>query len=329
MPLATLVEVARHMGAPLPEKLAAEGSVSGSVSYTSRRVSAGGWSCGTHRLRCRTRSRCAQRGGGGDATGGTLRWNRRQCRSARTKRRSGRQLQYRAAELDLKITTRGLNIADMRSFGLRRSRCWNRRAQGIWRGWARYHGRRETPPNAAWSGEYELQNARIRCGWPGRSGADPSAACVQERRAGERQAGCGPRRARSRSRANIAGIRTPRGPHRFHIAIPETDAAELERLSRRRWCVTAGFLARTLRLGAAPVPEWLKTRRADGTISIGTLTVGDWETQIDAARAVGWSEVRLAHVTIDDRGSEWRFGDRFVRRRSALSFRRENAGCRL
>ena len=40
-PLATLVEVARHMGTPMPEKLGADGSVSGAVLYSQQTGFAG------------------------------------------------------------------------------------------------------------------------------------------------------------------------------------------------------------------------------------------------------------------------------------------------
>ena len=56
----------------------------------------------------------------------------------------------------------------------------------------------------------------------------------------------------------------------------------------------SGFFARTLGLSDAPVPDWLKARRADGTIAIGALTFGDTTVRVDSARVL-WdaAQVRL------------------------------------
>ena len=87
-------------------------------------------------------------------------------------------------------------------------------------------------------------------------------------------------------------------PHKFHVTIPEADAAELQRVLAPSLVRDRGFFARTLRLGDAPVPDWLKTRRADGTVTIGALTFGETQVRIDSARLL-WdaAEVRLAGVS--------------------------------
>ena len=177
--------------------------------------------------------------------------------------------------LDLKITTRGLNVADLRSFGLAAIPLLDQTPQGTWRGWARYRWTPGAP--GEWSGEYDLQNARIAI----EGLADPlriqSASVVSQRRAISRS---------NRLRAKIGAIAftgdyrwEPAAirPHKFHIAIPRADAAELERLLAPSLVRERGFLARTLRLSPAPVPDWLKNRRADGTLSIDTLIARDVE----------------------------------------------------
>ncbi len=68
--------------------------------------------------------------------------------------------------------------------------------------------------------------------------------------------------------------RTPR-LHQFHITVPKADVLELERvlMPTLAWA-RRGFLARTLRLRPAPLPGWLKTRRARGTVQIRELDAG-------------------------------------------------------
>src|SRR5262249_14015176 len=129
--------------------------------------------------------------------------------------------------LDLKITARGLSVADLRSFGLAAIPVLDRTPQGTWRGWARY---RWSPGEVGeWSGEYDLQNARIAIDGL----ADPvriqSASIVAN----------GPKVSLNRVRARLGAIAltgeyrwepVATRPHKFRIAIPEADGFELERL---------------------------------------------------------------------------------------------------
>src|SRR5580704_1952206 len=68
-------------------------------------------------------------------------------------------------------------------------------------------------------------------------------------------------------------------PHRLRVSIANADATELERL----WMPTLrhgrGLLARAFSLGRTPVPEWLAERRADATVQIGVLKLGDSEAR--------------------------------------------------
>ena len=124
VPLATLLAVCRHMGATLPEKLAAQGAVSGSVTYNEQQGMQG-------RVVLRDASLSVP-----DRGGTPRRWKRRSpLWTSPAARSAWRALPYTSARsrapisraatiwiepgsLDLKITTRGLSVAAMRSFGL-------------------------------------------------------------------------------------------------------------------------------------------------------------------------------------------------------------------
>jgi hypothetical protein len=310
IPLATLMEVARHMGAALSDKLIAEGSVSGAVNY-SQPDGLGGHvavqdasvaldvpadaSPGVPQIqRLRAESAALTISGGALSLETT---------AVRVGENESADIEGRFdsnAGLDLKIATRGLSVADLRSFGLSAIPLLEQTPQGTWRGWARYHW---TPGSSGeWSGEYDLQNARIAL----EGIADPlhiqTASVIST----------GPRIAVSRLRARIGAVAftgeyrwdpSALRPHKFRIAIPAADAAELERLLAPTLIRERGFFARTLRLGPAPAPEWLKLRRADGTLSINTLTLGDMQAQITSARLL-WdgATVRLARLSghLDD-----------------------------
>ena len=185
--------------------------------------------------------------------------------------------------------------------------------QGTWRGTMRYRWVPSTSGDAhgEWSGDYELQNARVSLDGL----ADPlriQSATVSLN---------GPRLSVMRLRARAGSIAftgeyhwDPKAtrPHLFRIAIPEADAAELVRLWTPALVRERGFLARTLRLSPEPLPDWLKDRRADGTVSVGSLNLaslnpgslnsgslnpGDAHLKIDGARLL-WdgAQVRLLHA---------------------------------
>jgi hypothetical protein len=294
IPLATVIEVARHMGAAFPEKLAAEGAVSGSARYGDADGPAGRFEMqdasltlpGAQPLRAESAAVSIDRKAL-SLEPAAVRVGENQSAEV-----EGSYALEAPGGLDLKITTRGLSVADLHSFGVAAIPVLEQISQGTWRGWARYRG-----GPSGWSGEYELQNARMQLDGL----ADPvriQSAAVSLK---------GARAVVSRLRARIGAVAftgdyrwEPAAvrPHQFHFVIPEADAAEVERI----WLPTLqrerGFLARTLRLGPAPLPDWLKARRADGTLSVESLSMGETKLRAATARLL-WdaAQVRLAGVS--------------------------------
>ena len=91
-----------------------------------------------------------------------------------------------------------------------------------------------------------------------------------------------------------------------------------------------GFLARTLRLDAAPAPDWLKARRADGMVSIGTLSVGDAKVHLEQARLL-WDTTLVRFVGIDARvdqaaAAAGDLRNRYARQHAPLPFRWKGSG---
>ncbi len=296
IPLATLIEVARHMGAPLSDKLAAEGAVSGSVRYDESsgldgRVDLQDASItlpDAQPLRTAQAS-VAVKGKQFSLDTTTVKVGENETADLEGSYEAG-------VGLDMDIATRGLNVADLRSFGLASLPVVEKTPQGALRGSVRYRWSPESNGGSTgeWAGEYDLQNARIAI--------DGFAAPLRIQSASVVCAGA--RTAITRMRARIGEIaftgeyRSEPGavrPNRFRIAIPHADASELERILAPVIARDRGFFARTLRLGAAPVPDWLLSRRADGMLSIAALDFGDTQVRIDSAHVL-WdgTEVRLA-----------------------------------
>ena len=279
VPLATMLAVCRHMGATLPENLSAQGSVSGSVTYNEPQGMQG-------RVVVRDASLSVPDETPVEAPVATLDIAGRSMNLESTNVHIGEKQSAdiegsydldQPRSLDLKITTRGLSVASMRSFGLEAIPMLEQTAEGTWHGWARYQG-------GDWSGESELQNARIVLDGLAEPLLIRSASVSLN----------GKRVAVNRLQARVGGIAFTGGyrwepdpeasqktrPDKFDLKVDEADIAELSRLFAPALVRNRGFLARTLRLGAnAPVPAWLKAIRTEGVISIGTLTAGDLRLQ--------------------------------------------------
>ena len=300
VPLSTLLAICRHMGATLPEKLAADGSVSGSVTYDEQQGMQG-------RVVLRDASLSVP-----DAAGDTapveapvatldIAGRSMSLESATVhigdKQSAELEGSYdldRPGSLDLKITTRGLSVAAMRSFGLEAipllEQTSQESSQAIWRGWARYQG-------GDWSGESELQNARIALDGLAEPVLIRSASVsLNGKRVAltrlQAKAGAiaftGSYRWESASERSDTSDKNDAKPGKFELRIDETDAAELARLFAPALHRERGFLARTLRLGAsAPVPGWLQALRAEGAVTIGSLKAGDMRLRGVAAH-VKW-----------------------------------------
>lgn len=191
--------------------------------------------------------------------------------------------------------------------------------QGIWHGQLTYHcGPEKTPcmDNSGWEGRIQLTDARLPL--PGI--ADPlelDSANVLIR--GERIA-----LARMRARAGDLALQgeysyDPRleRPHRLRLMLPEADAAELERLLAPGLRRTRGLIARAFSWGKAPVPDWLRTRRLEGSVEIGSLAIAGqalrnlrsqltWDgtrVKLDKLQAA-WEESRLTGtLSVSLRGS--------------------------
>ena len=304
VPLSALLEIARHMGAAISDKAAAEGGVSGEVSYKQ----AGGLT-GQLELRdaslnlpdvepFRSELTAVSIGDGGIHFESSVKIGPKENAEIEGNYFMSAPRDWNAPrDLDIRIATRGINVADMRSFGLAGLPVLEQTAQGSWRGWARYR-------SGEWSGEYDLQNARIAV----EGLAEPLRIQSASVRLSGKYASVSRLRARAGSIAFTGDYQWESDavrPHRFNIVIPAADAAEVARLLAPTLTRSQGFLARTLGLAPAPAPDWLKKLRADGVISIGTFTVGGTTARVDKARLL-WdgSTARLvgvdAHTLTED-----------------------------
>jgi hypothetical protein len=288
-PLATFVSAGRRMGAPLPEKLSGEGAVSGSLNYR-----ANGGVSGDVEVRDLSLSMpgapavkaavAAISIGGNTISAGPAKVSVGEDESAEVGVNYGIGGPGLGSGLDLKITTRDMDVADLHSLGLGDVPLLDQISRGSWRGWARYR----KPPLAegVWSGEYELRNARVA--------VDGLADSVRIESASV--SAFAERVSVTRLTASAGAIEftgdyrwdpDAASPHQFHLQVANADLPELARLWKPTLARGEGFLARTLRFGgSAPAPDWLTQRQAQGTLTIQALSAGDYTLSAETARVL-------------------------------------------
>ncbi|MBV8847534.1 MAG: hypothetical protein JO307_32385 [Bryobacterales bacterium] len=307
-PFTAFIDIARQMGAAIPEKVAADGMVSGQVKYTNTGGITGDVQVQNASVALPDAKPLRSPFAAISIHDGAM-FLESAIIDVGEKESADIEGSYAVGAdrgLDLRIATRGMSVGDMRSFGLASIPVLEQTAQGSWRGWARYR-------NGEWSGEYELQNARVS--------VDGLADLVRIQSASVRLNG---------KRAAVTHLRARAGkiaftgdyhwepdavrPHRFNLTVPEADAAEIARLFAPALSREQGFFARTLRLAPSPAPRWLKARRADGTLTVDALTVNDTVVRVDKARVL-WDATKLmlagieAHVVDADTDQATLAGD--------------------
>lgn len=273
VPLATLLQVAQHMGATLPENLSIDGSVSGSATYGQQSGLTGGLSLKTAALQLpdapplqAEEARLEIRGGAVYLLPATVTLPPNQSALL-----EGSVALAFPHALDLRITTRGLSVGAMRPFGLAEIPALGESMKGTWRGWARYQ-------DGKWTSESELRDGELTIDGIAEPVSITSATVILSAN----------RLALNRVKGEVGeiaftaaydarGSQTPS----LTLAIPEADLSEIERLFAPTLArAGSGFLARTLRLrSASPPPGWLKARRIKGTVTIDRLTANEWRTE--------------------------------------------------
>ena len=290
MPLATLFALARHMGATLPENLTAEGSVSGSTAYDQQTGLTGQLTVNDASLKLpdneplkTAEATLEMREGAVHLAPATI-----IVSPTQTAQIEGNVALASPHALDLRISTRGLSVTTLRSFGLPNIPLIGESPQGTWSGWARYQ-------NEKWTSESQLRDAKLTL--DGFSAplelASANVSLAANRVSVSRIVG-------RLGETGFTGSYEARGtqPSRFTLVVAETNATELDRvLTPTLARAGPGFIDRTLRR-TVTIPEWLKSRRAEGTITIESVTAADWHARELKAR-LQWNgaTIHLTNIT--------------------------------
>lgn len=276
-PLAPVLDLARHMGAELPERLQLAGTLDGSATYGSANGLAG-------ELAFRDTAVTIPDSPPIRFEEARLLFDRDGVRLTpsvvRTAENDMAQLEaaYRwdTRATDLTISTKSMNVASLRSQVALAAVPWLEQVEsGAWSGQLRYHWEPApvpVPSQSAWSGQIELKNV----GFPVPGMAEPLR--IETARAHIE----GPRIVLDRLQVRAGKIEATgeyryeplmTRPHRFRLKIPEAGAAEVERLFTPTLERSRGLLARAFNIGRSAVPQWLAMRRMEGTVEVGSLMV--------------------------------------------------------
>ncbi len=286
LPAASLVETARHMGAPLPAGVQVDGRVNGAIGYSNEHGLLGEVSLENASLKFPNAGSAEFESALVSIKNNTIVLAPVEMRSDRG---SSAEIEGEYA-LDnshaaLKISTHQFAATRIQSgaetVGASSVPLLDLLRQGAWKGWIAFE--RSDDGAGAWSGEYDLQNAVLDV--PGL--ASPVRFQSASVRMGEGRIQI------SRIHARIGAMRLEgeyhydpdaRRPHHLRIASPEVRLGDLERLMLPTLRHDqAGFFARTFRLRGAPVPNWLKERLVDASFNVGSVLIG--ETPIGALQA--------------------------------------------
>jgi hypothetical protein len=288
MTAADLVEVARHVGAPVPAGLNIQGDVAGTVAYTSTAGMQG-------QIEIANAAIMLQEGPRFRTPAASLIVSGDQVKLLPSKLEGegdGAQLEMSYApfrqELSGRLTAQGMRLAHLGDLGVDLPLA-ARFQGGTWSGTMSYSAK-------TWDAAIQVQDASTRV--PGI--APPVRVITADVAiAGERLT---VRRMRCTAGdveaiGRYAYVPGAASPHQFALTVPSADLAKLETLLLPTLRRSSGFLARTLRWRSS-APEWLRERKADGTLRIGVLTAGAKEFRGVRTRVV-WNgtTVRLADFT--------------------------------
>ncbi|MEQ1946070.1 MAG: AsmA family protein [Bryobacteraceae bacterium] len=299
-PLAGIYGIARQIGVGIPDKMAVAGNVSGSVQASSSSPLAGelgltGISV-TPQGAAEIKADTASVNIAGDLIA-------LKAVTLEIGDKEGRQTVLLEAstkigvlsEADVRISTQGLGTGTLQKLELTGVPLLGSVPDGILRGVLRFH--HALTGENQWSGEYQVVNGRMTLDGL----AEPLSVMTATVNSTPEKTSA------TRIRASAGAIAftgeytyeamAPH-PHQFKIQVDPLSAADLEKLLKPTLERSGGFWERTLGMGSkSQLPEWLRARRAEGTVSVRSMNVNGHTVIIDSAM-LAWdgADVKITDV---------------------------------
>jgi hypothetical protein len=312
IPAASVVELARRLGAAMPAELAVTGSLEGSIRLAGDAPPAGQVELSGAQVRMGEGGALAVEKASLDLSGESL-----VLAPSRVRSESGAEVEVSGTwsvagdALEFRLSGEGLPLEELQSALGRTPRTtpvplFEKLGNGAVSGALEY--RRDAAGKSAWRGDFGLAGAAVSA-----DGLPPSLV-VERAQVSLRGDDFTLRKARfTQPGAAWDGELTWRAsaarPLRFRLAAAEASGAALEAWLRPAVASPGGFIERTLRFRRAPAPAWLRARRAEGEVSIATLHLGEQNAGRVQAR-IYWDSARIDIPSLDADWEEARFSGR-------------------
>jgi hypothetical protein len=277
LPAASLVETARHFGAPFPPGVQVEGQVEGGIGYSSQSGVGG-------QLTLASASVKFPQGGSAQLDSAQVQISDGKVVLAPSdiEMEDGQSAQIEGeyaldnSRAAFRIGTRQLAAGSAHLLDAAPIPLLGWLHQGSWKGWIAYEKVAESP--GVWSGQYDLQNTVVEI--PGLALPVRVASATVQMNDGGFQL------TRMRGRAGAVKFEgdyhydarmhegTAQHSQRLRLTIPELQLAEVEGLMLPTLRRNEGFLARAFRRDQ-PLPKWLEERDAEVSLQVVNLMNGD------------------------------------------------------
>jgi hypothetical protein len=286
-----LMQLARHLGAQLPEGLKMEGTLDGAIGYSGQGNWQGQLAFADAAVTIPESPAIRFEEAKLLFEGGRVRLPAAVARiTGDDVARIEAEYELNTGALGLSIGTDSMTVAGLRSqVALAAVPLLEQMQSGLWKGELRY----QSDPGLAgkWSGAFELENAevllpgvieplRVQSAFARLDGAKVELEKIH--------ASVGEITAQADYRYEPGAAR----PHRVRISLPSVEAAELERLMMPALKRNRGLIARTFGFGRAPVPEWLHSQSVEGTLAVESLQLAGIELHKVRSRLI-WNGTAL------------------------------------
>lgn len=307
LPAASLVETARHMGAPFAPGVQVDGQINGEVAYSNGGSLEGAIALADASVKF-------PQAGSAEFDAARLEFANNELTldplSVRLDNHQTAQIDgqysFDGSHTAFRIVTPHLTIAEVENSAANVVETspiplLAALRQGSWKGWIAFDRRDDRA--GVWSGKYELQNALMEI--PGLALPVRLASASVEMSRGQihmtaMRAQAGAVRVSGSYRFDPAAAQ----PNVLRLEIPELKLAELERLMMPTLNREEGFLARTFRLRKPRLPAWLAARKVDANLHVSSLVNNDaplgdlrahlvWEGAKIALSDVEWRQSRM------------------------------------
>jgi hypothetical protein len=300
LPAASLLETARHFGAPFPPGVQLEGKVEGGIGYSSQSGVGGQLTLSSAAVKF-------PQGGSAQVTSVEIDSAQVQISGGMVvlapcdiEMPDGQSAQVEGeyaldnSHASFRISARQLAADATRLLDSAPIPVLEQLHQGSWKGWIAYKKTTDNP--GVWTGQYDLQNAALEI--PGLALPVRLTSANVQMSADDIQV------TRLRGRAGTVKFEgdyrydaSAAHPHRLRLTIPELQVADLESLMLPALRRNEGFLARAFRR-EGKLPKWLEERDADLSLHVTHLVNGDLDMGDLSARGL-WRGPSIAVSNIE------------------------------